>query len=101
MPSVEVVGGVQVDIEFEMVGNRLEANGVWSGTMTGVVGASACAIGILEKQDLLLLLGGQVDIVLGGDGVVVFFFLLDSGRYRSVSGDRMRTAECIVTYATW
>ena len=101
LPSVEVVGGVQVDIEFEVVRNGLETNGVRGGAMTGVVGPGTCAIGVLEKENLLLLLGSQVDIVLGGDGVVVFFFLLDSSRYRSVSWDCMRTAVCNVTYATW
>ena len=69
--------------------------------MTGIVRPGAGAIGVLEKKNLLLLLGSQVDIVLGCDGVVVLFFLLDSGRYRSVSGDCTRTGISIVTYETW
>lgn len=67
---VEVVRGVEVDVEFEVAGAGFDADGVRGGALAGVVGAVAHAVGILEEVDLGGLGRGEVDVVFGCYGVV-------------------------------
>ena len=68
--------GVEVDIQFEVAGLRLDAKFFWPGTEAGCVGAVAVAVGVLQEVNLLLRAWGEVDVVFGCDWV---FFCCASG----------------------
>lgn len=67
---VEVVVGVEGDVEFDVAGFGFEAEGLGLRAMTSGVGAFAETVGVLEEVDLRGLGGSKVDVVGGCDGVV-------------------------------
>lgn len=78
--------GVEGYVELDVARLGLEAEGFGLRAMAGGVGPVAQAVGVLEEVDLRGLLGGEVDVVAGGDRVVGRVF--GAGGWRTLISTR-------------
>ena len=72
MVFVEVIAGAEFDVQFQVTRVRLDpyVHGLCAEALT--VGSFSRAVQVVQEVDLLLLGSCEIDIVLGGDWVVIF-----------------------------
>jgi len=69
---VEVVVGAEFDVQFQVTRVRFDpyVHGLCAEALA--VGSFSRAVQVVQKVDLLLLGGREIDVILGGDWIVVF-----------------------------